>query len=71
MPNVLILIILPSPTSLTESPAKAISLTATKEKLKIYNFEIENIGKTMINGKSHLETLPSESFIKISETPLH
>lgn len=55
MPNVLILIALSSPPSLTEGPTKAISLPATKEKPKVYNFGIESIGKTMINGKSHLE----------------
>ncbi len=58
-----------TPPSLTESLAKAISLTSTKEKPKVYDFEIENIGKTMINGRTHLEiTNLSTSQETITET---
>lgn len=44
-----------TPPNLTENSAKAISLNANKKDPKIYDFEIENNGKIMINGKSHLE----------------
>lgn len=44
-----------TPPSLTESSASAVSLTQSKEDAKIYEFEINNTGKTMINCKSHLE----------------
>lgn len=44
-----------TPPNLTEGSAKAISLLASKENAKMLNFEIENIGKIMITGRSHLE----------------
>jgi len=43
------------PPSLIEPSAKAISLLPVKENTRIYNFEIENNGKIMITGRSHLE----------------
>ena len=63
-----------TPPSLTESLAKAISLTSTKENPKVYDFEIENIGKIMINGRSHLEitnlTSSEETITETIEYPV-
>ena len=63
-----------TPPNLTETSAKAISLTVSKESPKIYNYEIENNGKVMITGKSHLEITnlqnSQETVTEIKEFPV-
>ncbi|MDP1817110.1 MAG: Fn3-like domain-containing protein [Leadbetterella sp.] len=44
-----------TPPSLNEPSAKAVSLLPVKENKRLYNFEVENNGKIMITGRSHLE----------------
>ncbi|MFC3812864.1 hypothetical protein [Lacihabitans lacunae] len=44
-----------TPPSLFESSARTLNLNPNKENSKVYDFEIENIGKTMITGRAHME----------------